>query len=111
MSFLFFFFTAPAPTEIYTLSLHDALPISALLQAEASACVSGLANVLFCALAVHYIVFLFLSLSSKLSVRFCLFTLTDRKSTRLNSSHVRISYAVFCLKKKKNYLTTFHLLS
>src|SRR5690554_8032985 len=76
MSFLFFFFTAPAPTEIYTLSLHDALPISALLQAEASACVSGLANVLFCALAVHYIVFLFLSLSSKLSVRFCLFTLT-----------------------------------
>src|SRR5436305_11828043 len=32
----------------------------------------------------------------------------DRKSTRLNSSHVRISYAVFCLKKKKNNLTTHH---
>jgi hypothetical protein len=49
--------------------------IATLLQAEASACVSELANVLFCALAVYYIVF-FLSLSSKLSVRFCLFTLT-----------------------------------
>jgi hypothetical protein len=46
------------------------------LQAEASACVSGLANVQFCAWAVHYFVFLFLSLSSKLSVRFGLFTLT-----------------------------------
>jgi hypothetical protein len=40
------------------------------LQAEASACVSGLANVQFCAWAVHYFVFLFLSLSSKLYVRF-----------------------------------------
>jgi len=40
---------------------------TALLQAEASACVSGLANVLFCAFAVHFIVFLFLSISSKLS--------------------------------------------
>jgi hypothetical protein len=40
---------------------------TALLKAEASACVSGLANVQFCALAVHYFVFLFLSLSSKLS--------------------------------------------
>src|SRR5215813_9482399 len=35
------------------------------------------------------------------------FALADRKSTRLNSSHVRISYAVFCLKKKKNTLTLF----
>jgi hypothetical protein len=48
---------------------------TALLQAEASACVSELANVLFCALAFHFF-FFFLSLSSKLSVRFCLFTLT-----------------------------------
>jgi len=46
------------------------------LQAEASACVSGLANVQFCAWAFHYFDFFFLSLSSKLSVRFCLFTLT-----------------------------------
>src|SRR3712207_7832478 len=37
-------------------------------------------------------------------------TLKDRKSTRLNSSHANISYAVFCLKKKKNnYMTTIHL--
>src|SRR3989442_4799165 len=38
-------------------------------------------------------------------------TLTDRKSTRLNSSHVRISYAVFCLKKKKQYLHLCNLYS
>ena len=63
---------------------------TALLQAEASACVSGLANVQFCALAVHYIVFLFLSLSSKLSVRFSLFALTANvgymQSRRLRAS-------------------------
>jgi hypothetical protein len=58
---------------------------TALLQAEASACVSGLANVLFCALAVHY--FFFLSLSSKLSVRFCLFTLTANGSSSHNLFH------------------------
>jgi hypothetical protein len=52
---------------------------TALLQAEASACVSGLANVQFCAWAVRYFVFLFLSLSSKLSAVSCLFTLTANK--------------------------------
>src|SRR6266498_4144981 len=73
---LCFFFNDTATTEIYTLSLHDALPISCQ------------------------------------RLRFCLRNLVDqsgkslarprdRKSTRLNSSHVRISYAVFCLKKKK----------
>src|SRR3989442_9472848 len=74
--FNFFFFNDTATTEIYTLSLHDALPISRSvttgfdiwsLEFGASAFRSAL----------------------------------DRKSTRLNSSHVRISYAVFCLKKKK----------
>ena len=48
---------------------------TALLQAVALACMSGLVNVQFCALALHYFVF-FQSLSSKLSVRVCLFTLT-----------------------------------
>src|SRR5437870_7443219 len=74
-----FFFTAPAPTEIYTLSLHDALPISA----RGSRCDApprprhGWRR------------------SPDRPAR------GDRKSTRLNSSHVAISYAVFCLKKKR----------
>src|SRR3989442_5981149 len=78
----FFFFNDTATTEIYTLSLHDALPICTgdrrqrarlgddrrdRAQRRRAPCVHG----------------------------------GDRKSTRLNSSHVRISYAVFCLKKKK----------
>src|SRR2546430_11506552 len=91
----FFFFNDTATTEIYTLSLHDALPISPRAGSGADArphargargarpppgrgacrCVSA----------------------SKRS---------DRKSTRLNSSHSQISYAVFCLKKKKKSIAT-----
>src|SRR5207253_5641177 len=87
LSFYFFFFTNPATTEIYTLSLHDALPIYArrvrdhvldeptrqLLRQRGDGSV-------------------FLVVEERDG---------DRKSTRLNSSHVAISYAVFCLKKKK----------
>src|SRR3954462_2690956 len=72
-----FFFNDTATTEIYTLSLHDALPISG--KQAAAAVGQGL-------LMQHYI---------------DLFK-EDRKSTRLNSSHTIISYAVFCLKKKKH---------
>src|SRR2546422_6020783 len=86
-SFSFFFFNDTATTEIYTLSLHDALPISRLrwdrsrrsgrsVPRELPARESGPSRA-----------------SSPGS--------TDRKSTRLNSSHGYISYAVFCLKKKK----------
>src|SRR5476651_529704 len=71
-----FFFNDTATTEIYTLSLHDALPIS-------PACAAIRGN--HAALIAH----------EQNDVR-------DRKSTRLNSSHANISYAVFCLKKKKN---------
>src|SRR5215469_17161247 len=69
--FVFFFFNDTATTEIYTLSLHDALPIlpRAPCAGWPSCCRTS--------------------------------PTTDRKSTRLNSSHVEISYAVFCLKKKK----------
>src|SRR2546430_10284426 len=75
-SFIFFFFNDTATTEIYTLSLHDALPICQRGRAEQRpptrpSCGAGLIG-------------------------------QDRKSTRLNSSHSQISYAVFCLKKKKN---------
>src|SRR3989442_7691791 len=72
----FFFFNDTAPTEIYTLSLHDALPI----------CQRGFARRGFPPPQPRCI---------EAPLR-----RGDRKSTRLNSSHVRISYAVFCLKKK-----------
>src|SRR5471032_3440649 len=76
-----FFFNYTATTEIYTLSLHDALPISArpLLSGydagafEANIPITG--------------------------------SVSDRKSTRLNSSNITISYAVFCLKKKTKFIT------
>src|SRR2546430_6621555 len=88
----FFFFNDTATTEIYTLSLHDALPICArhrqggrsahrdhrgvpALRAPAAAQARARGSG------------------------------QDRKSTRLNSSHSQISYAVFCLKKKKHNMT------
>src|SRR5690606_41239397 len=79
---LYVFLNDPAPTEIYTLSLHDALPIF-------PNCAGRKAR--------------------RPSKRIRRFpgrkgrpaSPPDRKSTRLNSSHVKISYAVFCLKKKK----------
>src|SRR2546421_6411102 len=76
--FFFFFFNDTATTEIYTLSLHDALPIwrSTSLRGWRS------------------------SIAWLLTLVITSWTL-DRKSTRLNSSHDQISYAVFCLKKKK----------
>src|SRR6266496_6006683 len=71
---LYFFFNDTATTEIYTLSLHDALPISVRV---------GLGH-------------RGAPRAARRPVRY-----RDRKSTRLNSSHVEISYAVFCLKQKK----------
>src|SRR2546430_14625177 len=76
---LFFFFNDTATTEIYTLSLHDALPIS-LVAAAARASTTAI---------------------TKRALLSFLKGSRDRKSTRLNSSHSQISYAVFCLKKKK----------
>src|SRR5438270_10985631 len=78
-----FFFNAPPTTEIYTLSLHDALPIFAGRRA-APVPADGQSR---------------RDLSPARRGRARL----DRKSTRLNSSHSQISYAVFCLKKKKLY--------
>src|SRR5207249_11074476 len=94
---LSFFFHHTAPPTIYTLSLHDALPISAPGNVARS-CPSNDSR------SVSFSVFdfgIFVSRSSSAaSIARTLATL-DRKSTRLNSSHVSISYAVFCLKKKK----------
>src|SRR5205809_4911350 len=83
--FCLFFFTDPATTEIYTLSLHDALPISGV--ADLPPALRDAITSLHPAAAV-------LRADEILEER-------DRKSTRLNSSHGYISYAVFCLKKKK----------
>src|SRR5471030_3485168 len=69
----FFFFNDTATTEIYTLSLHDALPISHGQPRSVRTTNRGSPPAIG----------------------------RDRKSTRLNSSHLGISYAVFCLKKKK----------
>src|SRR2546430_14786823 len=80
----FFFFNDTATTEIYTLSLHDALPIS-LHQAPRQ---QASAREIVVAVAVAS------------GVAFLADVERDRKSTRLNSSHSQISYAVFCLKKK-----------
>src|SRR5260221_4324352 len=73
----FFFFNDTATTEIYTLSLHDALPICDRLRKQQP----GAFHEVWCSVREYK---------------------ADRKSTRLNSSHTVISYAVFCLKKK-NY--------
>src|SRR2546426_10063706 len=97
--FFFFFFNDTATTEIYTLSLHDALPISDCRENRKRR-MDGLEYVRSCATLSRYIGrhrFRCALRAGKLAVA----QPQDRKSTRLNSSHLVISYAVFCLKKKK----------
>src|SRR3712207_7918309 len=94
MSCLFFFFNDTATTEIYTLSLHDALPIFAALVTPSFASSGILDNNQISAIFVGTDRWLNLQIVPRDSS-------PDRKSTRLNSSHANISYAVFCLKKKK----------
>src|SRR2546422_7600685 len=87
----FFFFNDTATTEIYTLSLHDALPISVILCRPAPRSETGRSRPPACLHPAEN--------RHACHRRGC--HLPDRKSTRLNSSHGYISYAVFCLKKKK----------
>src|SRR5690606_39383874 len=101
----------PPTPAIYTLSLHDALPISEYLPASEP---DGLARVVFAhgffASALHEIAHWCIAGDYRRTLHdygywYCPdgrtpVTIVDRKSTRLNSSHVKISYAVFCLKKK-----------
>src|SRR2546426_9077809 len=86
--FFFFFFNDTATTEIYTLSLHDALPISVGVLTWRRAVARMLLNCLRRSRGYQH----WWPLWPRRR---------DRKSTRLNSSHLVISYAVFCLKKKK----------
>src|SRR2546427_6536436 len=85
---LFFFFNDTATTEIYTLSLHDALPIS-YLQNFYSVPWQRIGQLLPVRITESELIVYDPDIRE------------DRKSTRLNSSHSQISYAVFCLKKKK----------
>src|SRR5256885_12803783 len=96
---LFFFFNDTATTEIYTLSLHDALPISHdRLAREGRG--SPAADV--AAVAQHgQLVGDLEQLLQPMGDVEDAFALGRSESTRLNSSHLVISYAVFCLKKKK----------
>src|SRR5258708_9453965 len=90
-SYSFFFFNDTATTEIYTLSLHDALPISLACKGSWTA---DRPYRLACILEAP---------ATRNDIRAVsrFENAGDRKSTRLNSSHQIISYAVFCLKKKK----------
>src|SRR3712207_7541701 len=89
---IFFFFNDTATTEIYTLSLHDALPIFDAFTFVFRETEHGLYN-------VHAYPY-----DERMST-FIVECPPDRKSTRLNSSHANISYAVFCLKKKKTTIS------
>src|SRR3712207_7716496 len=97
---MFFFFNDTATTEIYTLSLHDALPISrstAMEHDAAAGSEDGRAERVEQGVDERH--------------HHPVLVDEDRKSTRLNSSHANISYAVFCLKKKKtiiSILTSLH---
>src|SRR2546430_17630855 len=97
--YLFFFFNDTATTEIYTLSLHDALPISRLRDEHARFARRGDVDVADVDRAAHERHQLRQALEHLGRPR--RLPVGDRKSTRLNSSHSQISYAVFCLKKKK----------
>src|SRR5690349_22825756 len=89
---VFFFFNDTATTELYPLSLQDALPIfcrcSQPCRCQSASCSASRAS------------------SSTASAGGNGPWVRDRKSTRLNSSHVEISYAVFCLKKKNVIIST-----
>src|SRR3989454_6115834 len=87
--FLFFFFNDTATTEIYTLSLHDALPI---LGVAAALGFHVLVNV---AMVIGYMPV------TGIPLPLMSYGGSDRESTRLKSRHPVISYARFCLKKKK----------
>src|SRR3712207_7356538 len=99
LTYFFFFFNDTATTEIYTLSLHDALPIclgNDLVEIPLPAELNCLVKVVP---GIREIIPL-IPEPPKTQVGMAG---RDRKSTRLNSSHANISYAVFCLKKKKKH--------
>src|SRR5687768_18390210 len=102
----FFFFNHTAPTEIYTLSLHDALPIyraaEKMLRGEPFKREASIAKLYSSEMAMENARY-----ATQVHGGYGFMNeFPDRKSTRLNSSHGYISYAVFCLKKKKKTTTS-----
>src|SRR5438874_10036725 len=92
-TFSFFFFNDTATTEIYTLSLHDALPI----------CDENTDwRIVYRVDEDRILIIEVFNKTTRQTPDTVIKVCRDRKSTRLNSSHVEISYAVFCLKKKKS---------
>src|SRR3712207_8333695 len=97
----FFVFNDTATTEIYTLSLHDALPI--LIQDfKAGQLLGGTPWKMQVVEIIAVVVLAFFLMGPIIALHEANLDTGDRKSTRLNSSHANISYAVFCLKKN-NY--------
>src|SRR5256885_10818052 len=109
--YIFFFFNDTATTEIYTLSLHDALPISTIRvgpitttrspeESHRTRAGPGFGDPMdsWCLVSIEISQYPSCGSTPSLSRP------KDRKSTRLNSSHLVISYAVFCLKKKHTRL-------
>src|SRR2546430_12536072 len=90
---LLFFFNDTATTEIYTLSLHDALPIYRAMATSSRTRPSAVVSIMTRAADQRPSAAIASHPTPGSATK-------DRKSTRLNSSHSQISYAVFCLKKK-----------
>src|SRR5690625_7011488 len=86
-----FLMNEPPTTESYTLSLHDALPISR------GSTITDMSRII--------LEYYGIDPENDIEAFYLDFQEGDRKSTRLNSSHVAISYAVFCLKKKKHIIS------
>src|SRR3712207_8824888 len=101
-----FFFNDTATTEIYTLSLHDALPISALLEAAGAHRSDVLDRVTVLQEKARKADIVARTAVADADELKDPAQQEDRKSTRLNSSHANISYAVFCLKKKNRITIT-----
>src|SRR3712207_7552711 len=107
---MLFFFNDTATTEIYTLSLHDALPIFSKGHVHrfwGDISFGGSPFNPLQEVAAFFISLLVPLVHSDLGRRWG--EGSDRKSTRLNSSHANISYAVFCLKKKTPVITIPHI--
>src|SRR3712207_8288424 len=102
----FFFFNDTATTEIYTLSLHDALPIC--IPTRASPARIRYSRTMSCADGRSSPVGGRRSTTVRAEASETRYVRLDRKSTRLNSSHANISYAVFCLKKKNPHKPMMH---
>src|SRR5699024_11898049 len=103
---LFLLLTSTSPTDTSTLSLHDALPILSRGKPKSHRKLPAYKKAVKSAPAMSPPI-----QSTSSAIRIPRTVRTDRKSTRLNSSHVSISYAVFCLKKKKDIITIMNVLS